>query len=99
MKRYVKKPVIIDAIRNDGSWKTIIDWLDALSVGDRFRVPVCGIPPVRREADGTLQVDTLEGTMRCDVGDWLIRGVEGEFYPCKDSIFLASYEPVEAIAS
>lgn len=40
-------------------------------------------------------VKTLEGTMTCGVGDWMITGVEGEQYPCKDSIFRKTYEPVD----
>lgn len=39
---------------------------------------------------------TLEGEMRAEVGDWIIRGVKGEFYPCKPDIFEATYEQVEA---
>ncbi|MDQ3580003.1 MAG: hypothetical protein M3443_20880 [Actinomycetota bacterium] len=38
---------------------------------------------------------TLEGEMRASVGDWIIRGVKGEFYPCKPDIFAATYEPVD----
>ena len=37
---------------------------------------------------------TLEGQMRCDLGDWIIRGVKGELYPCKPDIFAATYEAV-----
>lgn len=37
--------------------------------------------------------ETLEGTMRVSLGDWIIRGVQGEFYPCKPDIFEATYEP------
>ena len=40
-------------------------------------------------------IDTLEGRMRANVGDWIIRGVKGELYPCKPDIFAATYEPVE----
>ena len=40
-------------------------------------------------------ISTLEGTMRADPGDWIIRGVKGEFYPCKPDIFEATYEAVE----
>lgn len=43
-----------------------------------------------------LMIRTLEGTMRADVGDWIICGVQGEFYPCKPDIFEATYEPVES---
>ena len=40
-------------------------------------------------------INTLEGTMYAKVGDWIIRGVKGEFYPCKPDIFEATYEPVD----
>ena len=43
----------------------------------------------------TLLIPTLEGEMRADVGDWIIRGIAGEYYPCKPDIFADSYEPVE----
>lgn len=42
---------------------------------------------------GYLRISTLEGEMRAEVGDWIIRGVQGEFYPCKNEIFWATYEP------
>jgi hypothetical protein len=42
-----------------------------------------------------LLISTLEGSMRADPGDWIIKGVKGEFYPCKPDIFEATYEPVE----
>ena len=41
-----------------------------------------------------LLIHTLEGVMRANFGDWIIRGVKGEFYPCKPEIFEATYEPV-----
>lgn len=43
-----------------------------------------------------LEVETLEGTMTADLGDWIIRGVQGELYPCKPDIFAATYEPADA---
>jgi hypothetical protein len=43
-----------------------------------------------------ISIRTLEGVMVADPGDWIIRGVQGEFYPCKPDIFEATYEPVEA---
>jgi len=46
----------------------------------------------------TLGVTFLEGTMRANVGDWIIRGVKGELYPCKPDIFKATYEPVAEAA-
>lgn len=49
-----------------------------------------------REGPGHLTIATLEGVMRAEVGDWIIRGVKGELYPCKPDIFAATYEPVTA---
>ena len=40
-----------------------------------------------------LEIETLEGNMTAKVGDWIIKGVKGEFYPCKPDIFAATYEP------
>lgn len=47
---------------------------------------------------GKLAIRTLEGTMTADDGDWIIRGVQGEFYPCKPDIFAATYAPAETAA-
>ena len=91
MGRYRKKPVEIDAVRNDGTWKPIIDWLDELA-GGVAGIPFGSRPAVTRNDDGTLNIETLEGTMRADVGDYVICGVQGELYPCKPDIFEATYE-------
>lgn len=47
------------------------------------------------DLNGDLSIHTLEGLMRVDEGDWVIKGVEGEYYPCKPSIFKASYEQID----
>jgi hypothetical protein len=78
--RYRKKPVVIDAIRWTGENR---DEVESWSAG---QVRCDGVSAV---------VDTLEGQLRGDVGDWIIRGVQGEYYPCKNEIFLATYEPAE----
>ena len=44
--------------------------------------------------DGRIAIETLEGEMVACLGDWVIKGVKGEFYPCKPDVFEASYEPV-----
>lgn len=46
-------------------------------------------------ATGEFMIRTLEGDMRVAYGDWIIRGVQGEFYPCKPDIFKQTYEPVD----
>lgn len=43
----------------------------------------------------TIKIQTLEGVMTAELGDWIIKGVKGEFYPCKPDIFEATYEPAE----
>jgi hypothetical protein len=48
------------------------------------------------ERDGDIDIETLEGTMTASPGDWIIKGVKGEFYPCKPDIFEATYEPADA---
>lgn len=88
MSFFTKKPVTIEARRfetnnDDGTHMTLLcDW--ANEPKDKAVVT----------HDGTcIYIATLEGTMRADCGDWIIRGVEGELYPCKDSIFQATYAP------
>ena len=49
--------------------------------------------PVTYENDQCYLIPTLEGTMIANNGDWIIRGVKGELYPCKPDIFAATYEP------
>lgn len=77
--RFRKRPVVIDAIRYNGL------------NGDK--VSAFGGAAVAVFHD-CFVVTTREGRMRGDVGDWLIRGVAGEFYPCKPEIFDATYDPV-----
>lgn len=105
MSRFRKKPVVIEAVRNDGTWPPIMQWLDYVTNGviPGIRNPdgsirLGGRPVITRNDDGSLNIDTREGTMRGDVGDWIILGVAGEFYPCKPEIFEATYEPVEDTA-
>ncbi len=47
------------------------------------------------QTDKELYIDTLEGTMKADPWDWIITGVHGEKYPCKNDIFKETYEPVD----
>lgn len=89
--RFRKKPIVIEAIENLGTWGPIIDWLQDLS-GSYFVFKPGQHPPItRNDDDGSLVIHTLEGDMRADVGDWIICGVKGEFYPCKPDIFATLY--------
>jgi hypothetical protein len=91
--KYRKKPVVIEAIQNHGIWEPIVEWLQQIS-GSYFAFQPGTHPPITRNEDGSLNIHTLEGTMRADVGDVIICGIKGEFYPVKIEIFLATYEEV-----
>jgi hypothetical protein len=78
-KKYRKKPVVIAAMQWTGENREAIkSWCGA---SDWLYVPELVIP-------------TLEGSMSALPGDWIIKGVKGEFYPCKPDIFAATYEEV-----
>jgi len=82
--KYRKKPVIIEAFQLLP--KTIFpDWAN----GNKMKVIVD-----RDERWIEASIETLEGTMTASKGDWIIKGVKGELYPCKPDIFEATYEPV-----
>ena len=82
--KFRKKPVVIEAIQWTG-FNT--DEIDQFSKGFRRT----------RFADNMrdLQIETLEGIMTANEGDWIIKGIQGEIYPCKPDIFEQTYEPVE----
>lgn len=89
MKKYRKKPVVIEAMQFNGidDYMQIIKWVEASGEtpsADEFeyRTPIMLIP-------------TLEGTMSANPGDFIIRGIQGEFYPCKPDIFRETYEEVK----
>jgi hypothetical protein len=94
--RYRKKPVVVEAMHwdgttasiaricawaNDGAEKPNVSYLTAANVEGPFDV-LC---------------ETLEGPLKASPGDWIIKGVKGEFYPCKPDIFEATYEPAVAL--
>ena len=81
--KYRKKPVVIEAVQFDGTDESC-DWL----------LPQLIDGSISRSFN-KLHIKTLEGTMTADVGDWIIKGVNGEFYPCKPDIFEKTYEAAE----
>jgi hypothetical protein len=82
MAKYRKKPIVIEAVRWTGE-----NFADVSDLGDGIYGPYGQEKP-------HIEIKTLEGRMRADVGDWIICGVKGEVYPCKDDIFRATYEEV-----
>ena len=81
--KYRKKPVIVEAIKYTlNSSKDVFDFAKGKVRHDLLP----------RSTD--LRIETLEGTMRVSIGDYIIKGVKGEFYPCKPDIFEQTYEEV-----
>lgn len=80
MSKYRKRPVVIEAVQWTGS--NVGELTMHMNGGGNFAL-------------SGLEIKTLEGTMRADIGDYIIRGVKGEFYPCKPDIFEATYEPAQ----
>lgn len=81
MATYRKKPVVIEAIQITGdNDDELLAWLNKHEV------------PFQMVGDHTMVIRTLEGDLRADPGDWIIKGVKGEFYPCKPDIFALTYE-------
>jgi hypothetical protein len=78
-QRFRKKPVVIEAM--------------LLGTGNVADVAEwCG---GKRGLHSGVVINTLEGVMKADIGDYVIRGVQGEFYPCKPDIFAATYEAAQ----
>lgn len=88
MPKFRKKPVVIEACQlpqdDDAQLAYFIKW----AVEQRMT-------GYSKHPEGGILIDTLEGTMRANPGDWIIKGVKGEFYPCKPDIFEETYEAVE----
>jgi len=79
--RFRKKPVEIEAMcLTDEAFDAVLHWCLRST-------------PVAPFGNHGLIIHTLEGDMRAEPGDWIIKGVKGEFYPCKPDIFEATYEP------
>lgn len=102
-QKYTKRPVTIEAMQWDGTASgatPIINWI--LGGGERtaryaetqVETRVRG-KIVRPSVPALIAIDTLEGTMHAIAGDFIIKGVQGEFYPCKPDIFAATYDSPE----
>lgn len=102
--RFRKRPVEIEAVQAGGDPAALLEWIESCgypalrgdspdpagpAADDGTRVRGWRIDP----ADGSLVIRTLEGDMHANPGDWIIRGVAGELYPCRQDIFEQTYEP------
>lgn len=84
IKNYRKKPIIIQAVQ----WK-----------GNNFKelLNFCGSDRVKMSTKhpGSLEIETMEGVMLAAPGDYIIKGVKGEFYPCKPDVFSETYDEIK----
>ena len=86
MPKFRKKPVVIEAFNFTGGMsydEMCVDWGDIFADVAKHQNVI-----------NVIDIQTLEGTMTAHLGDWIIRGVKGEFYPCNPDIFEQTYEHV-----
>jgi hypothetical protein len=90
MAKFRKKPVVIEAVQWNG--KNFDEVMNFMNVVHGHKVAYEDAEHAAINT-GNLLIDTLEGRMIANTGDWIIKGVKGEFYPCKPDIFEATYDP------
>ena len=84
MRKYVKKPITIEAVQWTGdNRREIFDFCDQSYFNTHFET-----------GELKLMIQTLEGSMEASVGDFIIKGIKNEFYPCKPDIFKLTYDEV-----
>lgn len=93
MPKYRKKPVVVEAVRWTGSNLEEIRNFVGSDLIEEY-VEFFDIKRTLNKMLVDIAIDTLEETMRVDYGDYIIKGVQGEFYPCKPDIFEQTYEEV-----
>ena len=86
INKYRKKPVVIEAIQFTDETKGMCHNFVRCNTSAGFD-KVSGLPE--------LKIQTLEGVMTASIGDYIIKGVNGEFYPCKPDIFLKTYDKAD----
>ena len=90
--RFIKKPVTISAVQYNEAVRDA-HLFDGAPLPEGVYIPAKTLhPPTRTVRSADAYIDTLEGRMKVTLGDWIIRGVKGEYYPCKPDIFEATYE-------
>lgn len=87
VKKFRKRPVVIEAVQfTYENMDEVHEWAWKQSAGVAKNVDTDGSP--------LLLIHTLEGVMQCEIGDYVIKGVNGEIYPCKPDIFKKTYDSV-----
>ena len=89
MKNYRKKPVVIQAVQFNGTNHAEVQEFTEGKAES----------PVGKGWNHIMRITTLEGIMTAEIGDWIIRGVKGELYPCKREIFEMTYDAEDSSAN
>jgi len=92
MSKYRKKPVVIEAVQWTGDADVVQEMTGMTELIASGKLLFNFIID---DARGQVEIETPEGTMIASPGDWIIRGIKGEFYPCKPDVFGATYEPTD----
>lgn len=92
MRKYKKRPVVVEAIQWDGK---NIEEVKEFVAEDKFIISPFS-NKITGQVENMLLVKTLEGEMIASPGDFIIKGIEGEFYPCSPDVFEKTYEIVES---
>lgn len=87
MARFRKKPIEVDAVQ------VTKEFLSSKPVSEEYST-VDGATFTMTYSEAGVAIETLEGTMVADIGNWILTGVKGEKYPCRDDIFRETYDPV-----
>ena len=92
VRKYKKKPVVIEAVQWDGL--NIAEIAEFMHRGTENPIRVS----YKKPESPIIKIETLEGIMEASVGDFIIRGINGEFYPCKPDIFDKTYDMINNFA-
>lgn len=95
IKKYIKKPVEVKAIQlKEDNIIEVFDFLDEANYKETKSVEELEDFSKAMLEQGYIEIETLEGIMKASFGDYIIKGIKGEFYACKPDIFQATYEEV-----
>ena len=95
IKKYVKKPIEVESIQlTKENIIEVFDFLDGANYKETKSVEELEDFSQRMLKQGYIEIETLEGMMKASFGDYIIKGIKVEFYPCKPDIFQATYEEV-----
>jgi len=92
---YKKKPIEIEAIQWTGDLDSFTELVNFANVTQYSQITTAQDMIDDTNESNCIYIHTLEGEMRASVGDYIIKGIQGEFYPCKPDIFEQTYELVE----